>query len=119
MDNIILLLFRYVLFVRMFFRCKAQSLDLSSFNTSNVTDMNNMFCECKAHSIDLRSFDTSNVADMHDMLQGCEAQFLDLRSFNTNSISDATGTKHMFFGCKAQVKVTDPKLKYRLQRDRR
>ena len=41
---------------RMFYQCKAQSLDLSSFDTSNVTTMTNMFCECEAQSIDLSNF---------------------------------------------------------------
>ena len=44
----------------MFNDCKVQSLDLSSFDTSNVTNMNSMFEWCKAQSIDLRSFDTRN-----------------------------------------------------------
>lgn len=32
----------------MFKWCKAQYIDLSSFNTSKVTNMENMFYECEA-----------------------------------------------------------------------
>ena len=58
----------------MFYKCKAQSLDLSSFNTSNVEDMRHMFRECKAQSLDLSSFDTSKVIDMDEMFRDCKAQ---------------------------------------------
>lgn len=39
-------------------------VDLSSFDTSNVTDMSSMFYGSKARRIKLSSFDTSNVTDM-------------------------------------------------------
>ena len=68
----------------MFSGCKAQSLDLSNFDTSKVTNMSDMFRGCKAESIDLSSFDTSNVADMRAMFYLCEAQSLDLSSFDTS-----------------------------------
>ena len=49
------------------------SLDLSSFNTSNVTDMGEMFALCeKLTSLDLFGFNTSNVTDMGYMFVGCE-----------------------------------------------
>ena len=47
-------------------------LDLSSFNTSNVTDMRYIFSECSSlTSLDLSSFNTSNVTDMSWMFDGC------------------------------------------------
>ena len=57
----------------MFYGCKAKLLNLSSFNTSNVTDMNRMFAECKAKSIDLSSFDASNVIYMNYMFAECQS----------------------------------------------
>ena len=47
----------------MFNGCSSlESIDLSSFNTSNVTDMRWMFDECSSlKSIDLSSFNTNNV----------------------------------------------------------
>jgi surface protein len=53
---------------------KLGSIDLSGFDTSNVTDMSAMFGVCKAlKSLDLSSFDTSNVTDMTSMFQGCSS----------------------------------------------
>ena len=60
----------------MFAYCEAlETLDLSSFDTSNVTKMGHMFNCCKALT-DLTfgdSFDTSKVTDMSCMFNGCYA----------------------------------------------
>ena len=66
------------------------SLDLSSFNTEKVKDMNSMFEGCLAlESLDLSSFNTANVTDMGSMFDGCSAlESLDLRSFNTAKVTD-------------------------------
>ena len=83
----------------MFMECEAQSLDLSSFDTSKVTSMGSMFRECQAKSIELSSFDTSNVTDMWSMFDSCQAQSLDLSSFDTSNV---TYMQCMFSYCKAQ-----------------
>ena len=57
----------------LFLNCPATSLDLSSFDTSNVTDMSGMFINCSATSLDLSSFDTSNVTNMSGMFINCSA----------------------------------------------
>ena len=72
----------------MFADSKAQSIDLSSFNTSNVTDMTRMFEKSAATNLDLSSFDTSNVTDMGSMFNGSAATSLDLSSFNTSKVTD-------------------------------
>jgi surface protein len=42
-----------------------EEINVSSFNTSRVTTMNNMFLGCSSlKEIDLSSFDTSSVTDM-------------------------------------------------------
>ena len=48
-------------------------LDLSNFNTSNVTNMSYMFNEChKLKEIKgINKFDTNNVKDMNSMFQEC------------------------------------------------
>ena len=47
------------------------SLDLSNFNTINVTNMKGMFNECSSLiSLDLSNFNTINVIDMFIMFHG-------------------------------------------------
>ena len=89
--------------LKMFYNCRAlKTLDLSSFDTSNVTTMNQtiivaegegnvwagengsgMFENCYAlESIDLSSFDTSKVDDFDFMFKNCRSlQELDLSNF--------------------------------------
>ena len=79
---------------------QATSIDLSSFDTSNVTDMSNMFAYSQATSIDLSSFDTSNVTDMSNMFEGSQATTLDLSSFNTSKVIDM---RDMFYQSQATI----------------
>ena len=51
----------------MFACSNATELDLSSFDTSNVTDMSYMFDSIYATELDLSGFDTSNVTNMSGM----------------------------------------------------
>ena len=61
---------------RMFENCKL--LDISSFNTSIVTTIQNMFLNLKIN------VDTSLVINMQNMLYNCKSLLsLDLSSFNT------------------------------------
>ena len=57
----------------MFYNCKAlSSLDLSNFNTQNVTSMFAMFSHCEAlTSLDLSNFNTQNVTSMFAMFYDC------------------------------------------------
>ena len=59
----------------MFYGCSSlQSIDLSSFNTTNVKDMNCMFFGCSSlRSIDLSLFNTTNVKDMNGIFFGCSS----------------------------------------------
>ena len=58
---------------RMFSGCSAlTSLDVSGFDTSQVTNMHSMFSGCSAlTSLDLSGWDTSKVADMGEMFMDC------------------------------------------------
>ena len=58
-----------------FFICLAiQSLDLSSFNTQNVTNMSGMFNRCNSLiNLNLSSFNTQNVTDMNGMFYECNS----------------------------------------------
>ena len=82
----------------MFYNSQATSLDLSSFDTSNVTDMNGMFYNSQAATIDLSSFDTSNVTNMQTMFYNSQVRNLDLSSFDTSKV---TSMREMFYESKA------------------
>ena len=59
----------------MFSSCSAlTTLDVSNFDTQNVTDMSSMFSNCSAlTTLDLSSFETQNVTDMSRMFKSCSA----------------------------------------------
>ena len=83
----------------MFINCVAlKTLDVSNFNTANITDMDSMFHACSnLTSIDLSNFDTSKVTDMNDMFYSCRSlTSLDVSSFNTENV---TNMNSMFFRC--------------------
>ena len=72
----------------MFYESKAESIDLSSFDTSNVTDMSQMFRGSTATTLDLSSFDTSKVTNMRSMFYNSKATSLDLSNFDTSKVTD-------------------------------
>ena len=75
-----------------------ERLDLSNFNTANVTNMSNMFHNCDSLRIlNVSSFDTAKVTDMSYMFNGCKKlSSLDLSSFNTSRV---TNMSYMLFDC--------------------
>ena len=72
------------------------SLDLSCFNTENVTNMWGMFEDCGAKILNLSSFNTSRVTNMGFMFDNLPAKYLDLTSFDTSNV---TSMFAMFSGC--------------------
>lgn len=65
------------------------SLDVSKFNTSQVTNMNSMFYNCKFSAIDVTNFNTENVTDMNSMFANCNnLENLVITSFNTSKVTD-------------------------------
>lgn len=75
----------------MFSECGSiTSLDLSNFDTRNVTDMGAMFIHCSGlTSLDLSGWDTSNVTDMDSMFFDC----LYLETIRMAGCSEATINK--------------------------
>lgn len=87
--------------MKLFNYCKSlTSLDLSSFDTSNVNDMYGMFADCKSLvSLNLTNFNTSNVTNMRYMFVRCsKLTSLDLSNFNTSNVTDMG---YIFDGCSA------------------
>ena len=82
----------------MFWNTKVTTLDLSSFSTSNVTDMRFMFNGSEAATIKgLEKFNTSKVTNMSGMFGATQLSTLDLRNFNTSNV---TNMSEMFYNNK-------------------
>ena len=84
----------------MFMSSKATSIDLSSFDTSNVTDMKGMFSYASGvGSLDMSGFDTSNVTLMRSMFNSCYAKTIIFGdNFDTSNVTDMSS---MFDGSTA------------------
>ena len=65
-------------------------IDLSNFNSSEVTSMNNMFSRCTSlTSINFKNFNTSSVIDMGFIFDTCTSlTSVDLSSFKTSKVTD-------------------------------
>ena len=61
----------------MFSKCSTiKELNISDFNTNNVTDMNWMFYACSSlKELNISNFDTDNVTYMKGMFSKCSNQF--------------------------------------------
>ena len=67
------------------------SLDLSNFDTSNITTIDHMFNNCnKLKEIKgINKFNTNKVINMSAMFQQCnEIEHLDLSNFDTSNVTD-------------------------------
>ena len=82
----------------MFGNSQATTLDVSNFDTSNVTTMAQMFESSQATTLDVSNFDTSKVTSMGSMFQLSQATTLDLSNFNTTNV---TNMSWMFYYSKA------------------
>ena len=71
---------------------------LENFDTSNVTDMSSMFKNSKTSLLNLSNLDTSKVTNMYMMFYGSTASSLDVSSFDTSKV---TSMEYMFDGAKA------------------
>lgn len=85
--------------ISMFYNCSSlASLDLSGFDTSQVTNMNLIFYGCSSLAIlDLSGFDTSRVTSMASMFKDCSSlASLDLSGFDTSKVTIMVS---LFSGC--------------------
>ena len=75
-----------------------KDLDLSHFDTHQVTDMSNMFARCESlKELDLSSFNTSSVTNFYGMFDTCLGlEYLNLSNFQT---SNAQNMFMMFAWC--------------------
>ena len=83
----------------MFVGCsQLTTLNLSTFNTQNVLDMEQLFRDCNGlTSLNVSNFNISNVINMTSMFRGCSSLTnLNLSNFNTSNVRDMSS---MFDGC--------------------
>lgn len=76
------------------------SLDLSSWDTSNVTDMSYMFYDCNNLTSfgDISNWNVSNVTNMFEMFCSCHA-LTSLGDLSNWNVSNVTDMGHMFSSC--------------------
>ena len=79
-------------------------IDLSNFNTSNVTNMSYMFSECSSlKKLDLSKFNTQNVKDISFMFKNCYSlKKLNIFNFNTKNVNSISC---IFTNCKSLKKL--------------
>jgi surface protein len=80
----------------MFEKCAVFNQDISSWNTSNNTNMGSMFEGCQAFNQNLSQWKTDKVIRMSSMFNGCTSFNQDLSSWNTSNI---TNMYYMFKDC--------------------
>ena len=82
----------------MFQNYKGTSIDLSNFDTHNITNMSCMFDNCSNLSyLNLSKFDTSNVTNMKAMFWNCE----NLKELDSFYIDNTKILDNMFWDCKS------------------
>ena len=90
----------------MFYNCQSLiSLDVSNWDTSNVTSMRSMFRNCTSlTSLNVSNWNTSNVTDMYGMFWYChDLTSLDVSNWNTSNV---TYMYDMFYYCSSLTTVT-------------
>jgi surface protein len=65
--------------------------DIGSWNTSNVTDMQDMFQGASAFNQDIGSWDTSNVTTMSKMFEGASAFNENICSWDVSNVTNMDG----------------------------
>ena len=89
----------------MFFGCTSLiNINLSNFNTQNVTNMSNMLCGCSSlTNINLSNFNTQNVTNMESMFCNCSSLTnINLSNFNTQKV---TNMSYMFYDCSSLTNI--------------
>lgn len=93
------------IFTAMFSCCgRLSGLDVSGFDTSNATKMDDMFRNVQNVEFDLRGWDTSKVTNMSWMFYGCTK--LGRLLLGVLDLSSLTELDDMFYRCTSLTEVT-------------
>ena len=86
----------------MFHNCKNfEGTGLENWNTSNVTNMEDMFMSCENLDTDLSKWDVSNVKNISMMFYGCRKFRCNLSNWDLSKINP-NNKKKVFYGCDNQ-----------------
>lgn len=88
----------------MFAYINSRSIDLSTFETSNVINMSDMFAGTKAN-VDLCQLETENVKDMSGMFSHSSMESLDLSCLNTHNVTDMS--EMFYFNSSKNINLTN------------
>ena len=80
-------------------------IDVSSFDTSNVTDMSYMFAWNRQYlkELDLSNFDTSNVTTMQNMFNQWKS--LETLNFKNATFTNVSNYTNMFSGTSTNLNI--------------
>lgn len=83
---------------------KLDSLNVSNWDVSNVTNMYTMFRGCGTSNLtlDLNNWNVSNVLDIDYMFEYCNAKYIKVSKWNTKKVKSI---EHMFNSCKNLVSL--------------
>ena len=76
-------------------RFRSFNVDVSTWDTSSVTDMSDMFPYATAFNQDIGAWDTSRVTNMKQMFYRADAFNQDIGGWDTSSVTDM---RKMFYG---------------------
>ena len=85
-----------------------KTIDISDFDTSNVTNMSSMFNNCSnLENLNISGWNTENVQNMTSMFSGCKKlDDTDLLNIQSNlNTSNVQGMSTMFAGCTSLVNI--------------
>lgn len=90
--------------VYMFYQSNIKSLDLNNWNTSKLKNINSMFDGCSSlTTLNVSSWDISSMTTIYSVFYGCSSlTTLDLSNWDTSKIYDIT---YIFSGCTKLIDI--------------